>query len=147
MGRPARGVRSIRLQGDDRVIGMVAVLEDNLILSMTEGGYGKRTKLDQYRLTARGGKGIINIKTSKRNGNVVSIMKVTKENDLMIITRNGKMIRIESDKIRATGRSALGVRLVNLGENDEIAAACVVPETAENDDNGKEPDPQGVLIQ
>ena len=90
MGRPARGVRSIRLDGDDRVVGMVAALEDMLILSMTEYGYGKRTKLDQYRLTARGGKGIINIKTSKRNGNVISIMTVTKEDDLMIITRNGQ---------------------------------------------------------
>ena len=147
MGRPARGVRAIRLQGDDRVIGMVAVSEDMLILSMTGGGYGKRTKLDQYRLTARGGKGIINIKTSKRNGNVVSIMKVTKEDDLMIITRNGKIIRIGSDKIRATGRSALGVRLVNLGDGDEIAAACVVPESAENGGNGEKPDGQGVLIQ
>ena len=146
MGRPARGVRSMRLDSDDRVIGMIAVLEDMLVLSMTEFGYGKRTKIAEYRLTSRGGKGIINIKTSKRNGNVVSIMTVTKENDLMIITKNGKMIRIESDKIRATGRSALGVRLVNLGENDEIAAACVVPETAE-DDNDKEPDPQGILIQ
>ena len=147
MGRPARGVRSMRLDSDDRVIGMIAVLEDMLVLSMTEYGYGKRTKIDQYRLTARGGKGIINIKTSKRNGNVVSIMTVTKEDDLMIITRNGKIIRIESDKIRATGRSALGVRLVNLGESDEIAAACVVPESAEDGDDDKKPDPQGVLIQ
>ena len=146
-GRPARGVRSIRLEGDDRVIGMIAVLEDMLVLSMTEYGYGKRTKIDQYRLTARGGKGIINIKTSKRNGNVVSIMTVTKENDLMIITRNGKIIRIESDKIRATGRSALGVRLVNLEEGDEIAAACVVPETAVNGDDDDKPDGQGILIQ
>ena len=147
MGRPARGVRSIRLEGDDRVIGMIAVLEDMLVLSMTEYGYGKRTKIDQYRLTARGGKGIINIKTSKRNGNVISIMTVTKENDLMIITRNGKIIRIESDKIRATGRSALGVRLVNLEEGDEIAAACVVPETAVNGGDDDKPDGQGVLIQ
>ena len=147
MGRPARGVRSIRLESDDRVIGMVAVLEDMLVLSMTEYGYGKRTKIDQYRLTARGGKGIINIKTSKRNGNVISIMTVTKENDLMIITRNGKIIRIESDKIRATGRSALGVRLVNLEEGDEIAAACVVPETAVNGGDDDKPDGQGILIQ
>ena len=147
MGRPARGVRSMRLDGDDQVIGMVAVLEDMLVLSMTEYGYGKRTKIDQYRLTARGGKGIINIKTSKRNGNVISIMTVTKENDLMIITRNGKIIRIESDKIRATGRSALGVRLVNLEEGDEIAAACVVPETAVGGDDDDKPDGQGILIQ
>ena len=147
MGRPARGVRSMRLDSDDRVIGMIAVLEDMLVLSMTEFGYGKRTKIAEYRLTSRGGKGIINIKTSKRNGNVVSIMTVTKENDLMIITKSGKMIRIESDKIRATGRSALGVRLVNLEGSDEIAAACVVPETAENGYDDREPDPQGILIQ
>ena len=135
MGRPARGVRAIRIDPDDRVIGMIAVPEDVLVLSITENGFGKRTKIDQYRLTQRGGKGVINIKTTKRNGNVVAIMTVAKDIDLMLITRGGKIIRIESDKIRATGRSAQGVTLVNVEDGDQIAAACVVPHS-QNDDDG-----------
>ena len=148
MGRPARGVRSIRLDRDDYVVGMQAVLADVLILSVTENGFGKRTKLKAYRVTARGGKGVINIKTSRRNGNVVSIMRVSAENDLMIITRGGKIIRIGADKIRATGRSAQGVKLVNLEDGDEIAAACVIPD-GQQGPNGKAngADGQGVLIQ
>ena len=127
MGRPARGVRAIRIDPDDRVVGMIAVPEDVLVLSITENGYGKRTKIDQYRLTQRGGKGVINIKTTKRNGNVVAIMEVSKDIDLMLITRGGKIIRLEADKIRATGRSAQGVTLVNVEDGDQIAAACAVP--------------------
>ena len=148
MGRPARGVRSIRLDRDDYVVGMQAVSADVLILSVTENGFGKRTKLEAYRVTARGGKGVINIKTSRRNGNVVSIMRVSTENDLMIITRGGKIIRIGADKIRATGRSAQGVKLVQLENGDGIAAACVVPD-GQSGPNGKMngPDGQGVLIQ
>ena len=148
MGRPARGVRSIRLDQNDYVVGMQAVSADVLILSVTENGFGKRTKLEAYRVTARGGKGVINIKTSRRNGNVVSIMRVSTENDLMIITRGGKIIRIGADKIRATGRSAQGVKLVQLENGDGIAAACVVPD-GQSGPNGKMngPDGQGVLIQ
>jgi DNA gyrase subunit A len=148
MGRPARGVRSIRLDRDDYVVGMQAVSADVLILSVTENGFGKRTKLQAYRVTARGGKGVINIKTSRRNGNVVSVMRVSAENDLMIITRGGKIIRIGADKIRATGRSAQGVKLVQLEDGDEIAAACVVPD-GQPGPNGKTngADGQGVLIQ
>ena len=132
MGRPARGVRAIKLDSGDRVVGMIAVPEDVLVLSVTENGFGKRTKIDEYRLTQRGGKGVINIKTSKRNGHVVSIMKVAKDVDLMLITRGGKIIRIEADKIRATGRSAQGVKLVNVEDGDHIAAACAVPQPQNN---------------
>ena len=143
MGRPARGVRAIRIDPDDRVVGMIAVPQDVLVLSITENGFGKRTKIDQYRLTQRGGKGVINIKTTKRNGHVVAIMEVAKDADLMLITRGGKIIRIEADKIRATGRSAQGVKLVNVEDGDQIAAACAVPES-QNDDNGA-PE-QGTLL-
>ena len=148
MGRPARGVRAIRLDQGDHVVGMQAVSADVLILSVTENGFGKRTKLEAYRVTARGGKGVINIKTSRRNGNVISVMRVSAEDDLMIITRGGKIIRIEADKIRATGRSAQGVKLVHLEDGDEIAAACVVPD-GQPGPNGKTngTDRQGVLIQ
>ena len=148
MGRPARGVRAMRLDQGDHVVRMQAVSADVLILSVTENGFGKRTKLEAYRVTARGGKGVINIKTSRRNGNVVSVMRVSAENDLMIITRGGKIIRIGADKIRATGRSAQGVKLVHLEDGDEIAAACVVPD-GQPGPNGKTngTDRQGVLIQ
>ncbi len=145
MGRPARGVRGVKLLKDDAVIGMVCVSKDHLILTVTENGYGKRTKLEQYRLTRRGGQGVINIKTTARNGNVVSIMEVAQQGDLIIIARGGKIIRIGADKVRATGRSAQGVRLVNLEEGDQIAAACVVPDSSESDEDG--PNGQGVLLQ
>lgn len=127
------------------MIGMAPVAPGNLILSVTEAGYGKRTELEEYRLTARGGKGVINIKTSKRNGNVVALMRVVPEDELMIITRSGKIIRLGADKIRATGRSAQGVRLVKLEDGDEIAAACVVP--PEENGEGEGPEEQGILIQ
>ncbi len=147
MGRPARGVRGIRLTEGDCVVGMRAVSPDDLILSVTENGFGKRTRLDRYRLTARGGKGVINMKTTKKNGKVVSVMKVTQEDEVMIISRNGKIIRIGSDKIRATGRAAQGVRLVTMEAGDQVAAAAVVPESQANgDEKGDGANGQGVLI-
>ena len=145
MGRPARGVRGVKLIKDDSVIGMLCVSKDHLILTVTENGYGKRTRLEEYRLTRRGAQGVINIKTTARNGNVVSIMEVAAQDDLIIIARGGKIIRIGADKVRATGRSAQGVRLVNLEEGDQIAAACVVPEANGGDEDGA--NGQGVLIQ
>jgi DNA gyrase subunit A len=145
MGRPARGVRGMKLLKDDRVIGMVCVSKDHLILTVTEHGYGKRTKLEQYRLTRRGAQGVINIKTSARNGNVISIMEVALHDDLIILARGGKIIRIAADKVRSTGRSAQGVRLVNLEEGDHIAAACVVPDSGETEEDGA--NGQGVLLQ
>jgi DNA gyrase subunit A len=144
MGRPARGVRGMKLLKDDQVIGMVCVSKDHLILTVTENGYGKRTKLEHYRLTKRGAQGVINIKATARNGNVISIMEVALHDDLIIIARGGKIIRIGADKVRSTGRSAQGVRLVNLEEGDQIAAACVVPESDTDDDGTNS---QAVLIQ
>ena len=145
MGRPARGVRGIRLSDDDYVVGMRCVSPEHLILSITEEGYGKRTKLDHYRLTVRGGQGVINIKTTKRNGKVVASMKVTREDNVVIITRNGKIIRIGSDKIRATGRAAQGVRLVTLEPGDQIAASAVLRDNGGEDNDGS--NGQGKLLQ
>ena len=145
MGRPARGVRAIRLAEGDYVVGMLAVSPEHLVLSVTENGFGKRTRLAQYRLTARGGKGVINMKTTKKNGPVVSIMQVSPEDEVMIISRDGKIIRIDSDKIRATGRAAQGVRLVTMGATDQVAAAAVIPEPQDNgEDEGA--NGQGTLI-
>ena len=102
-----------------------------------EHGFGKRTPLKDYRLTARGGKGVINMKTTERNGKVVAILSVREDSDLMIITKDGKIIRIESGEIRQAGRSTQGVRLVRLEEGDKVAAASLIPDsTGEEGPNG-----------
>jgi DNA gyrase subunit A len=129
MGRPARGVRAMTLADDDHLVGVEVVDKDGLILSISENGFGKRTPLDQYRLTARGGKGVINMKTTSRIGNVVSILSVKEDTELLIITQDGKTIRIESGTIRQAGRSTQGVKLVSTGEDDKVAAACVIPDS------------------
>jgi DNA gyrase subunit A len=137
MGRPARGVRAINLGEDDYLVGMEVTDEKGLILSISEHGYGKRTKLSDYRITSRGGKGVINMKTSARNGKVVAVLSVKEESDIMIITKDGKIIRLESAEIRQAGRSTQGVRLVRMEEDDHVAAACVIPETENGNGNGE----------
>ncbi|MGD0362065.1 MAG: DNA gyrase subunit A [Bryobacteraceae bacterium] len=131
MGRPARGVRGMDLDAGDYLVGMEIVEEEGLILSISENGYGKRTRLTDYRLQSRGGKGVINMKTSTRNGKVVAILSVREDTDLMIVTKNGKIIRLESAEIRQAGRSTQGVRLVRMEDDDQVAAASVIPEAAE----------------
>jgi len=146
MGRPARGVRAIRLDEGDYVVGMEVVREKDLILSISELGYGKRTPLSRYRVTARGGKGVINMKTTRRVGKVIGILPVKENTDLMIISMEGKIIRIEASEVRRVGRSAQGVRLVRLNENDQVAAACVVPEAGNgNGEAANRTNGQGLL--
>ncbi len=99
----------------------------SLILSVTENGYGKRTPADEYRLTNRGGKGVINVKTTERNGKVSTIAQVSENSQVMLISQYGKIIRIDSKTIRESGRSAQGVRLLNLEPGDRVAAAVVIP--------------------
>jgi len=144
MGRPARGVRAMDLSDGDFIIGMEVVEKDGLILSISEGGYGKRTELSEYRLTARGGKGVINMKTGPKIGKVVGVLSVHEDTDVMIITSDGKIIRIESAYIRQAGRSTQGVRLVRMEENDRVAAASVIPET-ETPENGNGPNGSGTV--
>jgi DNA gyrase subunit A len=138
MGRQARGVRAMDLAAGDYLVGMETVEEDGLILSIAENGYGKRTPLKDYRLTARGGKGVINMKTTSKTGHVVAILSVREDSDLMIVSQNGKMIRIESSTIRQAGRSTQGVRLVSLEEGDKVAAASVIPDSENGNGNGQE---------
>src|SRR6185437_1037722 len=114
MGRQARGVRAMDLASGDYLVGMEVVEKEGLILSIAENGYGKRTPLEDYRLQTRGGKGVINMKTTKKTGNVIAILSVKDDSDLMIVSCNGKMIRIESGTIRQAGRSTQGVKLVSL---------------------------------
>ena len=120
MGRGAQGVRGIRLGDDDRVVGMLASGRDTTLLSVTEHGYGKRTSIENYRLTRRASKGVTNIRTSERNGSVVSIHAVSDEDELMIITTNGLIIRLPVRDLRPISRNTQGVRLINLGEGDRV---------------------------
>ncbi len=144
MGRPARGVRAMDLAEGDYLVAAEVVKEEGVMLSISENGYGKRTTLKHYRLTRRGGKGVINMKTTARVGDVVSVLAVEEDSDLMIITQDGKIIRLESSEIRQAGRSTQGVRLVRLEEGDRVAAASVIPsEVLNGDQNGS--DAQGSL--
>jgi DNA gyrase subunit A len=139
MGRPAYGVRGIDLGKNDYVVGLAVtakerVANDNgggnkssLILSVTSNGFGKRTDVDAYRLQTRGGKGVINVKTTARNGKVQSINLVDDTSELMVISQYGKIIRIDTKTVRAAGRSTQGVKLLNLEEDDKVAAAVVIP--------------------
>ena len=121
MGRTAAGVRGIRLDDGDRVVGMVVVdREDVTLLVVSESGMGKRSEIDAYRLTNRGGKGVINIKTNKRTGKVVAIKSVTPQDELMFITRNGVINRQPVEQIGVIGRATQGVRLVNLDDGDRV---------------------------
>jgi DNA gyrase subunit A len=162
MGRPAYGVRGMNLDTDDYIVGMATTSKDakkaeetaesikakagveatatdetlpikgTLILSVTENGYGKRTPADEYRLQGRGGSGVINVKTTARNGKVVGIAQVTEESEVMLISQYGKIIRMDSSTIRESGRAAQGVRLLSLEAGDRVAAAVVIAPVEEN---------------
>jgi DNA gyrase subunit A len=138
MGRPARGVRAMDLKPKDYLVGVAAVEDDWLMLSISENGFGKRTPLKDYRLTGRGAKGVINMKITPKIGKVVEVLPVKENTDLMVITRNGQIIRLDSDTIRETGRSAQGVRVVKMADDDKVAAACIVPDAVDDEDKGPE---------
>jgi DNA gyrase subunit A len=141
MGRPARGVRAMDLAEGDFIVSAEVVEKDGLVLSISEKGYGKRTQLSEYRLTSRGGKGVINMKITPKIGGVMSTLSVKEETDVMIITKDGKIIRIESNEIRQAGRSTMGVRLVRMDDTDSVAAASVIPEAEVIENGGEEPLP------
>jgi DNA gyrase subunit A len=172
MGRPAYGVRGMNLDNEDYLVGMATTPKDpkkaeadaesviakagveatatdetlpikgSLILSVTENGYGKRTPADEYRLQGRGGSGVINVKTTARNGKVVGIAQVSEESEVMLISQYGKIIRMDSSTIRESGRAAQGVRLLSLEPGDRVAAAVVIAPVVVVEDNGN-----GTLIQ
>src|SRR6266852_301956 len=161
MGRNAGGVNGMDLDKDDYVVSMDAVQPDfaiiakehnattqnleeleneqikesltTLMLTVAEKGFGKRTPLAEYRITSRGGKGVVNMKTTDRNGYVVATLQVTEESDVMIITHNGKVIRVHANEIREAGRSTQGVRLLRLDDDDSVAAAAVLQEENEEE--------------
>jgi DNA gyrase subunit A len=161
MGRAAGGVNGMDLDKDDYAVSMDAVQPDfeiiakehkqttqnleelenehikdsltTLMLTVSEKGYGKRTPLAEYRITSRGGKGVVNMKTTDRNGSVVGTLQVTEESDVMIITEHGKVIRVHANEIREAGRSTQGVRLLRLDNDDSIAAAAILQEEQEEE--------------
>ena len=143
MGRPARGVRAMSLDKNDHLVGAAIVNDDSLILSISERGFGKRTPAKDYRMQTRGGKGVINMKTTTKVGKVVEILEVQENTDLMIISKEGQIIRIESQTIRQAGRSTQGVTLVKMEGEDRVTAASVVPdsppEEGEEPTDGSEP--------
>ncbi len=130
MGRNASGVKGINMSDDDEVVGMVTIPEDQAdtsILVVSEKGFGKRTHLEDYRITNRGGKGVKTIGVSDKTGHLVAIKAVTDEDDLMVINKSGVMIRIGVSDLRVMGRATQGVKLINLRKNDEIASVAKVP--------------------
>jgi DNA gyrase subunit A len=138
MGRVTRGVRGMNLNEDDHVIGMEIVHNDvvgSTIFTVCENGYGKRTDLDEYRDQSRGGKGIITIKTSDRNGSVVNVMQVSNDNDLMVITDNGKILRVPVSGFSVIGRNTQGVRLITTEEKEKVVAVARLAEKEEDDEN------------
>jgi DNA gyrase subunit A len=166
MGRAAYGVRGIHLDKNDYVVGMATTtkpdapppakekvegepevidvaVKGSLILSVTENGFGKRTAAEEYRLTNRGGKGVINLKTTERVGKVVGIAQVDETSEVMLISHYGKIIRMDSKTIRESGRNAQGVRLLNMEPGDRVAAAVVIAPDADPVVNGG----NGTLIQ
>jgi DNA gyrase subunit A len=129
MGRTAYGVIAMDLEDGDYLVGAQVVDETGLMLSISENGYGKRTPIEDYRLTRRGAKGVINMKTTTKIGKVVGILSVKEESELMIITRGGQILRIDSGTIRQSGRSSSGVKLVTLDAGDSVAAASLIPDS------------------
>jgi DNA gyrase subunit A len=141
MGRVSRGVKGIKLRADDNVVDMVVPRESDTLMTVCENGYGKRTSLDEYRTQGRGGVGLINIKTTQRNGKVVALKAVKDEDDLMMITANGIIIRTGLEKVRAIGRNTQGVRLIKVDSGDKLVAVEKIvseesiksPETSQSD--------------
>src|SRR5687768_11616007 len=133
MGRATRGVRGIDLRSDDYVVSICPVSSDDneKMLSVSERGYGKQTPITTYRLQSRGGKGVINMKTTDKTGKVVAVFPVDEESEIMIITQHAKLIRLEAGEIRKTGRSAQGVRLIKIEDSDKVTSASLVEAAAE----------------
>jgi len=148
MGRPAFGVRGIDLGKNDYVVGVAITPKEHeegayRILAVTENGFGKRTNVEEYRLQSRGGKGVKNMAVTERIGKVNTIQLVDDTSELVVISQWGKIIRIDTKQVRAAGRATQGVRLLNLEEDDKVAAAVIIPP---EEVNGKD-DEQGSLIQ
>ena len=135
-GRVARGVRGIRLKENDEVVSLRIVEKDTTLLTITENGFGKRTKTEEYRVQSRGGKGIFTIKVTPKNGPVVGMLRVTTDDEIIIIASSGKLIRLRAANIRIIGRSTQGVKLIDLAKDDKVVSIARVAEK-DVDKNGQ----------
>ena len=138
MGRTARGVRGVALRDGDEVVAMTALRASGTLLTVTERGYGKRTELGEYRVQSRGGVGIINIHASPRNGRVVGVAWVEQDDELMLVTQQGKILRMSTRDIRSIGRATQGVRLIGIDDDDRVVSIARLVE--KNADDGGDPD-------
>ncbi len=141
IGRTGTGVRGISIEGDNEVIGMICVepgINDKSILVVSENGFGKRSELDDYRVTSRGCKGVKTINITEKTGKLIALKAVTDENDLMIINKSGITIRMAASSIKVAGRATQGVKLINIRNNDSIAAVCVVPKSDDKEQQSVE---------
>ena len=141
MGRVARGVRGIRLAKEDSVVGLIVAEPDAAVLTVCENGYGKRTAINAYRLTNRGGKGVINILTTERNGKVVSVLEARDDDEIMVMTQGGMIIRSPVKTVRLIGRATQGVRVINLKSEDKVVALARIPRHEEEPAAKTEPAP------
>jgi len=135
MGRSAYGVRGISLRDDDEVVAMEVVHEGGTVLTVAQNGYGKRTELDEYRVQSRGGFGTINIQTSDRNGKVVGIAYVTDDDELLLISQQGMILRMKAGDIRSIGRATQGVRLIEMEEGDAVVSVAKLAEREEEEND------------
>jgi DNA gyrase subunit A len=133
MGRTAYGVRGISLRDDDFVVAMEEVRPGGTMLTVTEHGYGKRTEIEEYRVQSRGGVGIINIATSERNGKVVGVAYVQDGDELLLITQQGMILRMQTNDVRAIGRATQGVRLIDIDGEDRVVSIAKLAERDEDD--------------
>jgi DNA gyrase subunit A len=141
MGRPATGVRGIELEADDSVVALAVAEPEATLLVAGENGLGKRTSFDEYRRQSRAGKGIITMKTTDRTGGVVGALTVRDQDEIMLITAGGQMVRIGVAGIRQAGRNTQGVKLIELESNDRLQAiAPVIPEEGEGEAGTPLPD-------
>jgi len=138
MGRSAYGVKGIELEDGDQVVGMKVVTPTGTLLTVTEHGFGKRTELSEYRAQSRGGKGLIDIKTTTRNGRVVGVELLHGDQGVMLITEKGMIIRLDTAEISTIGRNTQGVRLIQLEEGDHLVS---VARLAEREDPDEAPGP------
>jgi DNA gyrase subunit A len=132
-GRISRGVRGMRLDADDRIVGMEAVRYSQTLFAVTENGYGKRTSIDEYPVHKRGGKGVITIKTTQRNGLVVGLLEVQDDQDVMLVTDRGKIIRMPVSNISVISRNTQGVKLIDMETSERVVSAACLAEAEEEE--------------
>ncbi len=132
MGRIARGVRGIKLAEEHHVISLVVARTKGTILTATENGYGKRTDVDEYRVTGRGGQGIISIQVNERNGQVVRSLQVEQNDEVMLITNKGTLVRFKVDELSVIGRNTQGVRLINVGSDEYVVGMQRIEEISDD---------------